>query len=71
MHKGTIKRWVEGKGYGFIEPEDSDGFDGDVFVHVSKYQAAGLEAPSEGDKVLFELGTDRGRTQAIKVAPDD
>jgi len=56
MMKGTVK-WFNGqKGYGFIQPEDGSK---DVFVHISAVERAGLHSLNEGQKVSFEVVTDR------------
>jgi CspA family cold shock protein len=63
MATGTVK-WFNGqKGYGFIQP-DSGG--GDVFVHISAVERAGLRGLDEGQKVSYELEQDRksGKTSA-------
>ena len=67
MQEGTIKFFNETKGYGFIEP---DGGGKDVFVHITAFERAGLNAPSEGERWQFEVEKDRrGRLQASTVAP--
>jgi|SRR5438874_299081 CspA family cold shock protein len=63
MATGTVK-WFNGqKGFGFIEPSDGSK---DVFVHISAVERAGLTGLAEGQKVSFELKTDkmRGKTSA-------
>ena len=63
MPTGTVK-WFNGqKGFGFIEPSDGSK---DVFVHISAVERAGLTGLAEGQKVSFELKTDkmRGKTSA-------
>ena len=56
MANGTVK-WFNGtKGFGFIEPTDNSG---DVFVHISAVERAGLSALNEGDTVEYELVADR------------
>lgn len=56
MATGTVK-WFNGqKGYGFIQPDDGGK---DVFVHVSAVQRSGLTALDEGQKVSYELVTDK------------
>jgi len=59
--KGAVK-WFNGqKGYGFIQPDDGGK---DVFVHISAVQAAGLHGLDEGQKIAYELVTERGKTSA-------
>ena len=63
MATGTVKWFNATKGYGFIQPEDGSK---DVFVHVSALERAGLRGLAEGQKVSFEIQTDRrtGKTSA-------
>lgn len=61
MAVGTVKWFNPDKGYGFIQPE---GASKDVFVHISAVQQAGLHTLTEGQKVSFELVTQRGKTSA-------
>jgi CspA family cold shock protein len=56
MNKGTVKWFNSQKGYGFIQP---DGGDKDVFVHISAVERAGLSTLNEGQKVSYEIVTDR------------
>ena len=63
MATGTVK-WFNGqKGFGFSQPDDGSK---DVFVHISAVERAGLSGLAEGQKVSFELKTDkmRGKTSA-------
>ena len=63
MTKGTVKRWLSMRGYGFITAEDGR----DVFVHNSEIQ--GKNSLKEGEKVEFEvIDTGRG-PKAVKVKP--
>lgn len=56
MATGTVK-WFNGqKGYGFIQPDDGGQ---DVFVHISAVERAGLSGLADGQKVSFEIETDR------------
>jgi CspA family cold shock protein len=58
MTTGTVK-WFNGqKGFGFIQPNDGGN---DVFVHISAVERAGLTGLAEGQKVNFEIKTDRMR----------
>ncbi|CEJ09833.1 cold-shock protein [Phreatobacter sp. AB_2022a] len=56
MATGTVKWFNPQKGYGFIQPADGGK---DVFVHISAVQRAGLNDLREGEKVSYELATDR------------
>ena len=63
MPIGTVKFFNEARGFGFIHPEDGGG---DVFVHISAVEKAGLSTLNEGQRVSFDLVTDskRGKTNA-------
>lgn len=63
MAMGTVKWFNNQKGFGFIQPDDGAK---DVFVHISAVERAGLSGLAEGQKVSFELKTDkmRGKTSA-------
>ena len=61
MAKGTVKWFDATKGFGFIKPDDGGR---DVFVHVTAVRAAGLQTLLEGQTVVFELKTERGKTAA-------
>ena len=63
MATGTVKWFNPQKGYGFIEPEDGSG---DVFVHMSAVEEAGLVTLNEGQKVTFELVPGRGGKLAAR-----
>ncbi|WP_262032485.1 cold-shock protein [Microvirga sp. Mcv34] len=56
MATGTVKWYNETKGYGFIQP-DAGGKD--VFVHASALERAGLRGLAEGQKVSYEIESDR------------
>lgn len=49
--KGIVKWFNEGKGYGFITPDEGP----DVFVHFSAIMSEGFRTLSEGQKVEFEV----------------
>jgi|TARA_R110002124_G_scaffold20298_4_gene79827 CspA family cold shock protein len=52
---GTVKWFNDQKGYGFIQPDDGGG---DIFVHISAVQKAGMHTLLEGQKVTFDLQED-------------
>ncbi len=56
MNTGTVKWFNEQKGYGFIQPDNGNK---DVFVHISAVERAGLRTLKEGQKVSFEVVTDK------------
>jgi len=56
VNNGTVKWFNAQKGYGFIQPE---GGGKDVFVHISAVERAGLRELREGQRVSFEVVTDR------------
>jgi len=66
MATGTVKWFNPTKGFGFIVPSDGSK---DVFVHISAVQRAGLQTLNEGQKVTYELATERGRTAAVNLQP--
>ena len=61
MMKGTVKFYNDQKGFGFIQPEDGGK---DVFVHATALERAGIRSLNEGQKVSFEIVTDRGKQAA-------
>jgi uncharacterized membrane protein YsdA (DUF1294 family)/cold shock CspA family protein len=66
--EGTIVRWDDAKGFGFIR----SGVGGqDVFVHVRDYRSGGGEAPRQGLRVTFEdihVGGKGPRAVAVQPA---
>ena len=63
MDTGTVKWFNEQKGYGFIQPDDGSK---DIFVHISAVERAGLRSLQDGQKLSFEVVTDKrtGRSSA-------
>lgn len=55
MQTGAVKWFNAQKGFGFIQP---DGGGGDVFVHVSAVERAGLRGLAEGQRVSYEIVVD-------------
>ena len=56
MATGLVKWFNDVKGFGFIQPAEGGG---DVFVHISAVEQAGLRGLNEGQRVSFELARDR------------
>ena len=67
MASGTVKWFNPTKGFGFIQPDDGTK---DVFVHISAVERAGLRGLREGQKVSYEVETDRrsGKQSAGQLA---
>ena len=66
MNKGTVKWFNATKGYGFISPDNGGG---DVFVHISAVEQAGLGSLNEGQTVSYEVQVDqqRGKSSAVNL----
>lgn len=64
MATGTVKWFNTQKGFGFIQPDDGGK---DVFVHATAVERAGMSTLKEGQKLSYELATDRGKTAAANL----
>ncbi|MGO9135329.1 MAG: cold-shock protein [Methylovirgula sp.] len=66
MATGTVKWFNAQKGFGFIAPDDGGT---DAFVHISAVERSGLGSLREGQRVGFELVSDRksGKMSADKL----
>ncbi len=64
MASGIVKWFNAQKGYGFIQPSDGGK---DVFVHVTAVERSGLGHLVEGQKISYDLATDRGKTSAANL----
>jgi len=62
--EGTVKRWIDGRGYGFIEPDEGGD---DIFVHNTDLDGIYMLKP--GQKVEFDVeNTPKGpRARTVKV----
>ncbi|MBI1205730.1 MAG: cold-shock protein [Azospirillum sp.] len=56
MATGTVKWFNAQKGFGFIAP---DGGGNDAFVHISAVERSGIGTLQEGQKISYELVSDR------------
>ncbi len=68
MPTGTVKWFNPMKGYGFIEPVDGGN---DVFVHISAVEQAGMQSLNDGQKVSYEIATERGKSSAANLKAAD
>ena len=66
MPVGTVKFFNTQKGFGFIQPDDGSK---DVFVHISAVEKAGMRSLAEGQKISFEIVTERGKQAAGNLQP--
>lgn len=66
MATGTVKFFNTQKGYGFIQPDDGSK---DVFVHITAVERAGMRSLNEGQKVSFDIMTERGKQAAGNLQP--
>jgi cold shock protein len=62
--RGTVKRFNEEKGYGFIRPDEGGE---DVFVHYSAIEGEGYRSLEEGEAVSYEPTRGRKGEQAENV----
>ena len=67
MAKGTVKWFNDQKGFGFIQPDEGSK---DVFVHISAVERAGMRTLAEGQKISYEIETDKksGKSSAGNLA---
>ena len=64
MATGTVKWFNATKGFGFIQPDDGGN---DVFVHISAVERAGMRSLMEGQKVSYDIVTERGKQAASNL----
>jgi CspA family cold shock protein len=60
--EGKVKKWLEFRGFGFIEVE---GQDDDIFVHHTELNA--VSSLTSGQKVEFEIEDTPKGPQALNV----
>lgn len=64
MANGIVKWFNPTKGFGFIQPDQGGS---DVFVHISALERAGIANLNEGQRVSYELATNKGKTSAANL----
>jgi CspA family cold shock protein len=64
MAQGTVKFFNAQKGFGFIQPTDGGK---DVFVHISAVERAGMSNLNEGQKVSYDVVSERGKLAAANL----
>jgi cold shock CspA family protein len=67
LETGTLAKWSNITGYGFIAP---DGWDvGEVFAHVEQFNDRNkVGEPSIGQRVMFNLMMDRKKYRATRIS---
>jgi cold shock protein len=63
---GTVKWFNEGKGFGFIAPDDGGK---DLFAHFSQIQGSGFKSLTESQRVQFEVTQGQKGLQASNICP--
>jgi cold shock protein len=66
MATGTVKWFDEGKGFGFLEPDDGSG---DIFVHITALDDGNIDTLMPEQRVSFEMGVNsrNGRPKAVNL----
>lgn len=64
MTTGVVKFFNATKGYGFISPE---GGGKDCFVHISAVEKANIGELKEGDRLTFDVSSERGKPAAANL----
>ena len=68
MATGTVKRFNDAKGFGFIEPEAGGE---DIFAHFSAIQMEGFRTLKQGGRVRFEIVQGPKGQLAQNISPID
>jgi CspA family cold shock protein len=61
---GTVKWFNEGKGFGFITPDDGSK---DLFAHFSEIKGTGFKTLAENQRVEFEVTQGQKGLQASNI----
>lgn len=61
---GTVKWFNEGKGFGFISPDDGGK---DLFAHFSEIKGTGFKTLAENQRVEFEVTQGQKGPQASNI----
>lgn len=61
---GTVKWFNEGKGFGFIAPDDGSQ---DLFAHFKEIQGVGFKTLSDNQRVSFDVNQGHKGLQASNI----
>jgi|TARA_Y100000590_G_scaffold379527_1_gene447200 CspA family cold shock protein len=64
MASGTIGRYFDQKGFGFIKP---DAGEKDLFVHITEVKTEGVSSLTEGQRVTYEEIEGQKGPKAVNV----
>lgn len=64
MATGTVKWFNPTKRFGFIKPDQGND---DVFVHMSALEQVGLDGLEEGQRVSYEISSNKGKESAANL----
>jgi CspA family cold shock protein len=64
LAQGPVKFFNSQKGFGCIQPTDGGQ---DVFVHISAVERAGMSSLNEGQKVSYDVVSERGKLAASNL----
>ncbi|MEN9626957.1 MAG: hypothetical protein RJA10_183 [Pseudomonadota bacterium] len=63
---GIVKWFNEGKGFGFIAPDDGGK---DLFAHYSEIKTSGFKTLAEAQRVEFDVTEGKKGPQASNIRP--
>ncbi len=64
MPTGTVGRYFDQKGFGFIKPDEGEK---DLFVHITEIKTEGVQALTEGQRVSYEVVDGQKGPKAVNV----
>jgi CspA family cold shock protein len=67
MPTGTIGRYFDQKGFGFIKPDEGEK---DLFVHITEIKTEGISTLTEGQRVTYEVVDGQKGPKAVNVEID-